>query len=309
MPVIQKSSVKSDTQTATQASTALGTKWLSFWNYFCLPVGAVADLVFVFIAPTVVVRVLCLIACPLRVATAIGLHQRRRWGWILNCIMIGLVSLFMLVPSQAYDLGPLFLVAVVIRIILTGFAWIWPNVIYWRKRKHLFSMTSRMGVDNPPMEMSPITPATNTPDTTATSDGVRQGTPPTSTPQRQAKYWPYYTGLLISFGIGSLVRHFGWGVYFYDGWSMTGHEWSRVLVPVGGVVLVTTVLLTIVQAKGMRPSVATTCGLIITLVALAAVGYFEGRNGATATSEAWVELAKELAVGSILPIVVLLIKH
>ena len=126
-------------QTATQSSPTLGTKWLSFWNYFCLPVGALADLVMVFMSPHVIVKALCVVAFPLRIATAIGLHQRRRWGWNVNCVMIGWVSLFMLVPSQQYDNGPLLAVVFGFRLLLTGLAWIWPNVVYWRKRRSLFS--------------------------------------------------------------------------------------------------------------------------------------------------------------------------
>ena len=76
-------------QVETKTAEALGTKWLSFWNYFCLPVGALADVVMVFVTPHMFVKALCVVAFPLRIATAIALHQRRRWGWNVNCVMIG----------------------------------------------------------------------------------------------------------------------------------------------------------------------------------------------------------------------------
>jgi hypothetical protein len=112
---------------------ALGIKWLMFWNYFILPVnGILGFLILPIILPLSI----------LQLGVAYGLHNRRLWAWKWNWVLIAITFILMSVPMPphgwsvtAAELFALF----ILRFIMASVIWMWPNLVYWRKRKVLFS--------------------------------------------------------------------------------------------------------------------------------------------------------------------------
>jgi hypothetical protein len=112
---------------------ALGIKWLMFWNYFILPVnGIVGLLILPIILPLSI----------LQLGVAYGLHYRRLWAWKWNWLLITVWFVGMSVPmpshgssGSAAELFALF----ILRFMMASVIWMWPNLVYWRKRKVLFT--------------------------------------------------------------------------------------------------------------------------------------------------------------------------
>ncbi len=123
------------------SSPALGTKWLKFWNYWSLPVGGIVGLLMSVAVPPAAV-VLLPIAI-LQFAVAYGLHARRLWAWKWNWVLVILVYC-MVIPDavSTYDTSRYSAADVwarlFLRLLLAGLIWMWPNYIYWKKRRVLF---------------------------------------------------------------------------------------------------------------------------------------------------------------------------
>ena len=125
---------------ATEANTkAKETKWLWFWNYISLPLGVIWSFLYILSCP-----ILAIVLVPVAgvyIATIIGLHCRKKWGWIMNWIAIGVTYLNLILPNPAAMSNKkveVFWTLVGINIFIYGLVWIWPNVVYWKKRKCLF---------------------------------------------------------------------------------------------------------------------------------------------------------------------------
>ncbi len=118
------------------ASVAIGTKWIKFWTYFSLPVGGILSILGAFAFPTPAYGFLAL-SCA-HFCLAYGLHRRRRWAWQLNWLIIAATWIGGSIPYQfgsTLDFATKFAVA----FLLFGAIWMWPNYVYWMKRKVLFS--------------------------------------------------------------------------------------------------------------------------------------------------------------------------
>lgn len=119
---------------------SLKTKWLRFWNYFSLPIGGVLGLLVSVAIPSL--AVILVPVCVLQFAVVYGLHRRKAWAWGWNWILIIGTYISSAIPNpvlgiqgNSADLWFRFLLGLV----LGAFIWMWPNYIYWRKRRGLFS--------------------------------------------------------------------------------------------------------------------------------------------------------------------------
>lgn len=127
-------------QVHTSAATAsLGTKWLKFWNYFCLPFGGILGLLLglliLFKAP--VFGFIMISISYFQLVVADGLHRKKLWAWRWNWVLIISTYISMAIPSPRY--GTHSKEEVIIVTILGGLIWMWPNYVYWKKRIALFS--------------------------------------------------------------------------------------------------------------------------------------------------------------------------
>jgi len=122
------------------AASSLKTKWLKFWNYFSLPTGGVLGLLMSLVFPA-----LGIILAPLAILQFIvvyGLHHRRLWAWKWNWVLIIIHYIGMAIPRTlpGTNISDAELVAqFVIRAVIGGLIWMWPNHVYWKKRRALFS--------------------------------------------------------------------------------------------------------------------------------------------------------------------------
>jgi hypothetical protein len=118
------------------SSDSLGVKWLYWWTYVSLPLGALLGIIFSLNYP-----LLAIILFPLsifQIAVASGLHKRHYWAWKWNWLLIVVTWLQMALPSGASTFGT-FLFTYPYLMTLCSLIWLWPNYIYWNKRKHLFT--------------------------------------------------------------------------------------------------------------------------------------------------------------------------
>jgi len=69
-----------------------------------------------------------------------GLHRRKLWAWQWNWIVISIAYVGMLVPMfpNTSSIGDMFM-QFVVRLFVGSLIWMWPNYVYWKKRKNLFS--------------------------------------------------------------------------------------------------------------------------------------------------------------------------
>lgn len=121
------------------AASSLGTKWLRFWNYFSLPVGGALGLLISIRVPE-----LAIIFIPislLQLVVAYGLHHRILWAWKWNWVLLIITCMSMALPtptpgihSSEADL----VVQFITKAVLGGLIWMWPNYVYWKKRRDLF---------------------------------------------------------------------------------------------------------------------------------------------------------------------------
>ena len=113
-----------------------GTKWLKFWNYFSLPVGGILGLLISLGDPA-----LWIILVPISILqfiVAYGLHYRRLWAWQWNWVLVVITYITMSIP-RVYSNGGDFIIQFVIQAVIGGLIWMWPNYVYWKKRRDLFS--------------------------------------------------------------------------------------------------------------------------------------------------------------------------
>ena len=120
--------------------SVLGTKFLKFWNYFSLPVGGVLGLLMSIALPDLAIIMLPLAI--LQFIVAYGLHYRRLWAWQWNWVLVVITYIGTIIPIRTPGShgGHIDLIAqCVVRSVVGGLIWMWPNYVYWNKRHILFS--------------------------------------------------------------------------------------------------------------------------------------------------------------------------
>ena len=151
-PVGQALMPETESLTATTVATfkPLGTKWLKFWNYFSLPFGGVlgleSGLVMLLVVPTigiiiVPIAILLILVAILQFVVAYGLHNRKIWAWQWNWVVIVLSWFSAAKPNSPNSFGSsaVFWTQFIIQFSVVGLIWMWPNYVYWKKRRALFS--------------------------------------------------------------------------------------------------------------------------------------------------------------------------
>ncbi len=115
-------------------------RWLTFYTYIRLPVGALGLLINVFSGSTSGdIAIVSILGAALAICVTIGLHKNRVWGWKLNWLQLGSEALFFAIfygpglnPGEI-GVGYSFLYLLIIIVV-----WVLPNGIYFRKRRDLF---------------------------------------------------------------------------------------------------------------------------------------------------------------------------
>ena len=130
----------------------LPVNWLRFWIWFRLPVGAVVTPLLI-LAPTgprsvmepmepiaaVIGLGLGVVIAVFLIVVAVGLHKRRLWAWKTNWGLIFGEAVLLPLTGANKATGPF--EGIVLYIVLLGFAvavWVLPNLVYFRKRRHMF---------------------------------------------------------------------------------------------------------------------------------------------------------------------------
>lgn len=119
----------------------IGIKWLKFWTYFKLTLsalgwlGASMDLIFGE-RKLIQFGLFCVLISIFYFAVSTGLHMRRFWAWKLNWIVLAFDAIF--IPFNYSQSSELYVVILLALIVI----WIVPNIIYFQKRKILFSSTN-----------------------------------------------------------------------------------------------------------------------------------------------------------------------
>lgn len=117
----------------------LGLKWFYFWTYVNLPVSAISGIILSVNVP--IVAALSFPLSILEIAIASGLHRRTYWAWRLNWVAVYSRWLLMAVPFTAKSQKE-FLILYPLFLLLTSALWLWPNIIYWKKRRLLFEINT-----------------------------------------------------------------------------------------------------------------------------------------------------------------------
>ena len=125
----------------TEYPKQIGTKWLKFWNYISLPIGGILNLFFgyLMLLNFPIVGIIMIAIAIIQFAVVYGLHYRKLWAWQWNWVVIGVAYLGMLIPilpngSDSDNVVMQFMV----RLVVGSLIWMWPNYVYWNKRKILF---------------------------------------------------------------------------------------------------------------------------------------------------------------------------
>lgn len=117
-----------------------GTKWLTVWIYFYLPVSGVLVLLrSLGLSPLGVIM-----GVPYAIfhfVVAYGLHYRRLWAWERNWVLIIINFALTLISTLTHEGsgGTGYLVGQLIGGLIFLIIFIWPNYVYWKKRRGLFS--------------------------------------------------------------------------------------------------------------------------------------------------------------------------
>jgi hypothetical protein len=123
----------------------LGMRWYKWWTYGNLPLSVAINLITIPLLEAQGIAINILISI-LAVCTIFGLHQKREWAWRLNWLMIFVAYIKGAISAGTPRLSEYFTppsneemaVRVIMWLIIGGLVWLWPNIVYWRKRKHLF---------------------------------------------------------------------------------------------------------------------------------------------------------------------------
>ena len=113
----------------------LPTRWLWFWVYVRLPLSVLVTLIeFAGMAsPSGSVVLVTLAVVGVYCFTVWGLHERTRWGWELNWLVLILDGISMMFREGIRD-G-----AIMFGHFMVAAVWVSCNYVYFRKRRHLFS--------------------------------------------------------------------------------------------------------------------------------------------------------------------------
>ena len=127
----------------------LGTKWLWFYTYIRMPSGILGLLgelgtinelakkdALSLLVSLMYSGLLILLICNI-----VGLSRRTAWGYKLNWCVLAvecLVAPFSAIPEGSV-LGQFYFLTYSLVLAIVLLIWLLPNVIYFRKRKHLFS--------------------------------------------------------------------------------------------------------------------------------------------------------------------------
>ena len=147
-----KSILRSDlSRSRSDHPTTLPTNWLNFWIYIRLPLGALLQPLIFFTeeGSGAVAQDTTLVALTLMifgsigafaVTVAVGLHYRRLWAWKANWLL--LFGEWPLMPAVSEVEIPdvlVYLIGYLGALIFIGLVWVWPNYVYFRKRRVLFA--------------------------------------------------------------------------------------------------------------------------------------------------------------------------
>lgn len=113
----------------------VGTKWLKFWTYFSLPANGAFGILVSIGEPQK-----AFILIPLSLAffvVSYGLQRRLFWAWQCNWVVIFLFALVGAIPNS-FTSNSEFWAKFLLFLPFLGLLWLWPNYVYWKKRKMLF---------------------------------------------------------------------------------------------------------------------------------------------------------------------------
>lgn len=132
-------------QNAAAVKSPLGIKWLIYWAYVHLPFTGIIGIGIgaLLVSQIAWLGIIVIAICAPYLAASIGIYKRKVWGWWLNWLTVALNSINGLVPNSYETIGDPITSQVAgefaVRLFFVSIIWILPNVIYWRKRRHLFS--------------------------------------------------------------------------------------------------------------------------------------------------------------------------
>jgi hypothetical protein len=116
--------------------------WLECWTYLLLPISVLLNgWSFLSAKGVGVFRAIDLAMLVILVVSIAGLEQRRLWGWKLNWVVLldHLVFASLPIAVVASTKEPVFLPYWVGAALVVGIIWIWPNAVYFAKRRAIFS--------------------------------------------------------------------------------------------------------------------------------------------------------------------------
>lgn len=125
-----------DVYEAPPTTARLGLKWMYWWIYVTLPMGGLLGIMLSVNQP-----LSAAIMFPLslfHIAVASGLHKKQYWAWRWNWLLVVVTWLEISLPYRASDFGA-FLFNYPFLMTASSLLWLWPNYIYWNRRKHLFN--------------------------------------------------------------------------------------------------------------------------------------------------------------------------
>ena len=127
------------------SSPVIKTKWLKFWCYFSLPFGGLLGILLFLGLPGGYWSIILGLGATLNFIVAYGLHYRMLWAWQLNWVLIGatclsgIFSAITLSQQTPHHSSPASLIMLIfIDLVIYGICWLWPNYVYWKKRRVLF---------------------------------------------------------------------------------------------------------------------------------------------------------------------------
>jgi len=106
--------------------------WFNFYTYFRLPVGVALEFFGILITGNYTDLIIMVPMAIFVGLVILGLHRRRLWGLRLNWLLL-IMEAFSF-PLRVHTIIPydgMFIIAVIL--------WVVPNVIYFEKRRDLFS--------------------------------------------------------------------------------------------------------------------------------------------------------------------------